>query len=647
MIVVIDGVRMEESFAEAEDHGAGYSDAWGGPTEELLPSMRAWMLPEGALAAPAYITGSTITNPAHKDLLTGDRRFHANLPLQGSQPAEYRPLLPTLFEELRSQDPSIEADETGITGNADLLSGLEYSLYPGMGEATGGTFDVLRDDNDVIIQTDPPVTTEISRRLAEGHRLILANLHMVDAYGHLEPERYVEFVTAVDDPITQVWQRIKDSDARDSTLLVVLSDHGRHRFHSTESPWQHHGCPCSGCREVPILMLGPGIAKGIETTEPHIVEDVAQTIAWLMDFELPHGTGMVMTDMLTDDQEVPQRSGQVQVHASGELLASQRWTDSFSSRSEVVIGDDSFANDAALHVESPRVLQGQVGDFACWRELEVGTDEEKWFWSIDCRLRQDGDWEQLTDTPFSPTYFSQAAMVEDRAGRMIAAMADAEGHADVWGYQVRLATWEEVTGWSASDGPVDVHYQSHPSIALAEDDTVQVALTGCLSKNECRYARRVFVYEVSRHATGSDWTQLHETPTTDSQGRSYTRFEHPAMTTQGSTLHLAYQGMGPDGNALLTSSLTDGTWSSARAVDDSGQAYVHLPPAWSDDGTLYWARRDGEGFVELCKAAAGDTTADCTSTEHRAIDSITPADEGVWAAVSAGDGAWSIEQLAW
>ena len=96
--------------------------------------------------------------------------------------------------------------------------------------ATGGTFDVLRDDNDVIIQTDPPVTTEISRRLAEGHRLILANLHMVDAYGHLEPERYVEFVTAVDDPITQVWQRIKDSDARDSTLLVVLSDHGRHRF---------------------------------------------------------------------------------------------------------------------------------------------------------------------------------------------------------------------------------------------------------------------------------------------------------------------------------------------------------------------------------------------------------------------------------
>jgi hypothetical protein len=650
VILVHDGVRIEESLGDEATAGAGWSDALGGPTEDLLPLIRARLLPGGAAARPGYVTGYTVTSPAHSYLVTGRREPSDQIPLASEEESYYRPVVPTLFELMRTQ-LELDASEVVLTGNAKLLEGLEWSLYPGLGVRHGGTFALTAGEDGDAAGTDPPVVEDVLRHLDGGARLVVANMHQVDLTGHQAPEDHAAAVRALDGPTVDLWDRILSASdgLADQTLLVVLADHGRHRLDRYDPPWQHHGCACAGCREVPMLLLGPGIRQGVTFTEPQLPEDVAQTVAWLMGVDLPTGTGMLMEEALVGSVEPSHRTGAVRPSASGDLLAWQQWRGDRSSRSEVVLGDRTFSDPAAIHLEEPRVLRG-TRDWACWRRLALDPGQPSWDWQLSCLMDDGSGWTELEPPGIQALYAASPALVETPDGGLLLAMTGLDPA--VMEAQVKLARWHAEGGWeSPADGvgPLDAAYQARPALAVIDED-IWVAYAGCHTESDCRYSRNVYLQQV-HWAEGEDqlWTPRFVLPRTDSAGRAWARLEEPALLARGTTLHLAALAFGADGNTVLTASMDLGsdTWSSTRSLDSTGRVFGHLRPVWGSDDRLYWARLGDDGKVELCRVDAGDTDPACQTTEGTWIDGLAAGQDRAWASLSAGDRQWELVELTW
>ena len=264
VVLVLDGGRIEETFGDEGSWGEGYSDAWGGPTDEVLPSMRSQLLPQGALARPGYISGATVTAPAHADLLTGVHRPMGPIP-NADTITYFHPEYPTIFELVREQ-LDLEQDEAVLMGNTYHLSSLHRSTHPGYGELLQGTnIFIAAAEGTTPSEDDQDVLDEVRGQLEAGARLVVANLHQIDREGHNHPQLHARTIHEMDQPVTDLWNWIQSpgSGLADETLMVILSDHGRHRFEGGEYTFQDHGCDCSGCREVPMLLLGPWVQQGV------------------------------------------------------------------------------------------------------------------------------------------------------------------------------------------------------------------------------------------------------------------------------------------------------------------------------------------------------------------------------------------------
>ncbi len=282
VMLVVDGARIEETFADESCHGEGWSDAYGGPTAEIMPTVRDELLPQGAVVRPGFVIGDTSTQPAHSDFLTGYRTPSGPLVL-GDGGGFFRPQVPTLFEHAREQWGS-EAEQVVLTHNTIHMIPFGYSIAPGYGEELRAANRFHTDDGQVVdadtiadredasdlqpSTDDTVLIDDVRTLLADGARVVLANLHDVDRSGHERPEIHSKSVQALDEPIAELWSWIQspDSGVADRTLVAVFSDHGRHRFVDDEYPWESHHCACTGCREVPILLLGPGIRAGAEAS---------------------------------------------------------------------------------------------------------------------------------------------------------------------------------------------------------------------------------------------------------------------------------------------------------------------------------------------------------------------------------------------
>jgi hypothetical protein len=120
-----------------------------------------------------------------------------------------------------------------------------------------------------------------------------------------------------------VWKAIQgDPMLRDSTLLFVTNDHGRHTTDYTS-----HGDTCIGCRRCMCLVLGPHVKQNYssDTVREHI--DVAPTIARLMGFTMATATGVYMHelfDTLTTGTTVKGRSAQADNYLIVSLNRSNR-----------------------------------------------------------------------------------------------------------------------------------------------------------------------------------------------------------------------------------------------------------------------------------------------------------------------------------
>ncbi len=656
VMMITDGVRIEESWGDDTTWGEGWSDAYEGPTDELWPLLRKNMLPEASIAKPGYVTGITITAPAHVDLLLGKRTPYGHHP-PGAGPGRYRPETPTIFEQLRAQDASVTNEQAAFVGNTYHMLALNHSLYPALADDYAGVYTFIDETGGTDVgqppAEDPPVVDAVEARLLDGARVVASNLHQVDRSGHYNPFQHWQYVNELDDDLNTMWfTTIQGSETlADKTVMAIASDHGRHRFADGDAPWQHHGCGCSGCREVPMLLIGPGIKQGHVATQPYVFEDIGLTVAWLMGVEMPYATAMVMSDMIEGDPAIPQRSGPHALHSSGELMAYHQWRDDFTSRSEVVVDGTVFSNPEAIHVEQPKVLRTESADYACWREVTVATDEEYWNWQPVCKYREgDGEWTGFGGAVAELVWpYFDPALASDPGGRLYMAFSGNETGNAQSESGVYLARWTQSRGWEGGDTMVGGDYfPIHPSVVV-DDEYAWVAWSAGKTEPEGRDTRHVDVYRVTWPASGSQtWDHSFESAYEDASGRSFTRIDSAALSMQDGALYLAYLAYNDDGNFLVGSSLQDldGSWADPRSMDTTGDVFVHVRPQWSDDGWLYWARLGSDGKAEVCRAHATAMTDDqCETTGQPYLESIAPSADGAKATVSDGQMQWELVEV--
>ncbi len=654
VILVLDGARMEETF------GDGSSDASGGPTAEIMPEVRGALLDQGGVAAPAYVTGPTFTSAAHVDLLTGVRQYYAMLPASDGY-GPWRPDHPSLFEGLRAERGLAE-DQVAMAANTTLMGDLAWGWAPGFGEDVAGAYHTVMDPDDPedVSLDDGDVIDQVKASLTDDDAVfVLANLHQIDRAGHGNPTVYANYVADTDGPITQLWKWLQDAagDGDDLPLVVVVSDHGRHRFVESLQPWAHHGCSCSGCREVPLLVLGPGIEPGTLASRPYLLEDVHHTVAWLLGAPSPYSSGLPLQDFLLGDPEVPIRSGDVALAAHGELLAWQQWTPDHEARSSVVVDGEVLAS-GALHVETPSVVQGDGVDYACWRQLALTEGEDHWPWEGRCARRVEGGaWQ---DMGFETTELLdgwQAQLGLDELGRLWVVHQETEQNPMLFGSTpeyvgYRAALWDEDSeSWTHPEtldgqGGLPSHARLHVSgvaglvaWAVAESDTT------------IRTTRHIALSTLVWSDETPSWQSVRTFLPADSDDPALDRLERPAVGVVGERYCLVAVGYGDRGTTLLaTSTVGDPAmgwrWSELATLDATGGVLPHLSPAISDDGWIYWARRSEAGSVELCRADDATGNPSCVDTERGWIDSLAPGQGGVWASLSDGDLAWTATWIA-
>jgi len=656
LILVMDGTRIEETLGDAQSWGEGWSDAAGGRTHELMPRLRAQLLPQGAWVRQGYATGLTVTVPAHADLVTGARERYPHLGA-GEGAGYYRPLRPTLFEQL-ARERGLAAGSTVLMGNTVMLTGLDWSLFPGLGPDLAAEHRIIYDRQDpgALGESDAQVVQQAAAHMQLGAQLVLANLHHVDLMGHSHPEIYHGQVTALDEPIVELWDWIhsEGSGLAERTLLMVISDHGRHRFVDGETPWQHHGCYCSGCREVPMLLLGPGVRRNAVLSGPHLLEDITQTAAWLLGVPMPHGTGLVMEDALQGAGQPQQRSGPADLAASGDLLAWQRWTAGLDNRSELVVGDSVFEDAAAIHMESPQVLRGAAADYACWRQLSLGTTDEIWPWEGRCAMDDGSGWQQIGFPVEHVSPYVEPELFQQRQGQLLLAFTDFDPQAELSSDDgsdslLRLASWSAARGWQLPEGGYGQGQYPTGAAAAADEGEILLACGLGESETDVRYTRHIEILRIAWPEHGEQtWTQAAVFDQSDDRGQRYERLDHPALLLREEEGRMACHGMGGEGvTVLMAQRQDDDTWSALQALDDSGLVFPHVPPAWSSQGELYWSRLGLDGLAQVCRWRGGDKEPDCQSADMAHLDSLAPFQDGVSASVHDGDMQWELVQLTW
>lgn len=670
VILVTDGARSDETIFDGE------SNASGGPTADIMPYMRAKLWPQGTLLRPGYATGVTETAEGHVSILTGSHLPQSNMPSDFGA-GWFRPEAPTLYEAVRSAE-GLPQEQVGLVANTEHLQGHTSSVFPGLGEAMGAAYTFLSkadmegggdaskpaDDDAIVWETiqEQMTATEV--------RFVLGNLHEIDRSGHTRSGAvYVDRISEADEGIVDFWEWVQATEPyKDTTLLVVASDHGRHRWEGEEEDWKEHGDQCAGCRQVQVFLVGPGIKAGeVITSETFTLDDLSRTVAHLMGVDLPYASGMIIAPALTDPPGNPGRTGDVWPSVAGDLSAWQSFTDDPFNQSQVFADGELLSTMAAIHAEHPVAASDGSTDVVCWNQLVLTRDTdysyETWDWRPECWTRTGGG--AWTDTHLDETTglvwpFFDPALAIDASGRLwLAYMDNPKGSGDASvEVSARVLRYTPGTGWEGIDaGFDDVSYPIYPTLLVDGDRALlsyTTSHTGTTDeeKKYVRYERHLDVLSVDWPEGGSpSFSRVFSPEVNDidhgDPSIPYARYEHPQLTEVDGTVHLATVAYGDTvGNTIVTWRSEDGgaTWTDPVAVDPTGMVIGLTPPRWSTTGHLYWARKAGAD-AEICRIYAGDTTPECKPSGGAEVQGLAATATGVKAAVGTPAGTWTLTDL--
>lgn len=648
LVVVLDGVRLEESL------GVGTTDVLGRPTDEVLPSVQRELLPEGTVVTGVLSVGPTVTAPAHLTLATGTHQPFANMPNDGD-PAYYVPDAPTLMELANQQGGA-----SALVTNGVIPTLVGRSAWPGVGSAVPVKVDVRFTGEDGSEATESDAATlgaALATLAAAPGGVVLANLRDVDRSGHFDtPEAYAGAVTELDAPLVDTWRAIEADDRlAGRTVLVVLSDHGRGRYGEGE-PWRYHGDECRGCRDVPLLLLGPGVERGSTVEGAWSLADVAATVAHLLGVDQPLGRGRVITGALARPPTVagPQGTRERRVTHAHELDLD--FVDDPARRSVIRVDGETLSAEEAWEVGSPDLVEGGGRAFACWNELVLDAAAQRLPWRARCAGSLEGSWTTLGfPVPAVGPFLRRAAAADDAGTLWLAFNDNALGGIvdDDTGEWLQLWSWSPDSGWRAhGDGVPGVVFGE--GVGLAVDDTgAWVSVVTSYAKGSALYERHLEVWR----AGGDTWTRVlpqaeaaAPTRLVDSDGGVWSRQESSAITVHGGVLHVLTTAYGELGTQVLHQSSSDGgqTWSAVTALDADARVNATVR-ARLDGNHAWWTRVEADGAPAICRVDLSSFARACIPVEGAVVGDLVPdpsaAGEAQYTAAS-GARTWAVHRAA-
>ena len=392
-ILVIDGLRAAEGFED--------------PDHLLIGPLVDDLAPLGSLLTYMEVRGQTLTLPAHQVFVTGTYADCGNTWAYEDR-LYVAPRVPTLFD-LYHRHTGEPIERGWVLSNTPLVGhDCEHTLMPG--------YDLQRSAMSVVdfsyTENDDWVWDQVESVLAGNEvDLMLVNLHEVDRMGHSQDwDGYLDKAHLASVAVAQFWDRLQaDPVYAGTTAMFVTTDHGRHRD-DVENGFIGHGCFCTGCRQVFLLALGPGIRQGFVSGEAFSFLDLAPTVAHLLDIPFPFHRGRVLTDILEDGDSVdpgPGGSFLPRAAASGDLhVRAFEFQDNTLADNEgahqviVETSDDGGTSWQSTPMGGPLTVQrtpvvwtdGEV-ILAGWQEYTVKGEE--WYLRLRRLGEESTDWEDV------------------------------------------------------------------------------------------------------------------------------------------------------------------------------------------------------------------------------------------------------------
>jgi len=272
-LVVIDGIRADEGFSYPVEPGEEH------PYIPWLWSLQS----AGTLYTDIMCNTFTSTFTGHAQMLNGCPIIMPNY----SYIDDYRNIRvddPTIFEYYRKALGCPPEQARAIVGKS-TVGRLDYSNHPVYGPEYKGLFEYGFPDG-----TDPAVWSALQVIMEEDKPpLVMVNLKEVDSIGHKGIfDNYIAKIRYADSISVELWSRIQSDPAyADRTTMIVTTDHGRHSDYPLCHGFRHHSGSCFGCRQTFVLALGPDTPEGLIVRDPRDQQDIAATMAELLNIDAP------------------------------------------------------------------------------------------------------------------------------------------------------------------------------------------------------------------------------------------------------------------------------------------------------------------------------------------------------------------------
>jgi len=402
-----------------------------------------------------------------------------------------------------------------------------------------------------------------------------------------------------------------------------------------------------------MFLIGPNIQSGVTVETGRSLTDIAQTIAWILDVNLPYGTGEVISEVLDVAPDGPSRSGDVAVTAvldttGAELVATQRWNDDVFSRSKIYRNEERVSTEGVLHAEEPHLFSQNGADVLCWRELALDLQADDLPWIARCQYRASGgDWVEMEfdDQNVHPYWYPAIEIMEDGSVWMASTHLP-----DNRTKEVHLRVWDPVKqNWMGErDALPDLLGPLSVSMTVREED-VLVAFGASTDSAAANETRSLFLYQIEALGSSREWSLMARVVSVHSDVEAdgttietdYGRLERPALWHSDSGIHLAAIAYNTDHSSqIITLSGESDAWS--EPVEHGDRVLGHLSPRWTEDGILFWARLGDGGFVEICQWSAGADSHSCDATKHAYISGLSITLDWVYATLSSDGVNWDV-----
>lgn len=253
-------------------------DGWGAysvPKAHDIPNIKRLMADgcytlhkRSVLKSESAINWASMFNGAPTEM-HGYCNWNSRVPEIPSACTNSRGIYPTIFSILREQRPK------AVSGCIAEWDGIKYLVDSAAINYVAVASDYEKDSTQLCRMAEKYIKEKKPTLFAVCFDQID---HVGHAIGHDTPA-YYDVLASVDIQIGRIIQALKDAGIYDDTAILVTADHGGiGRTHGGNSLME---------MEIPYILCGKGIKKGMEITGTVIQYDTAATVAELLGLQRP------------------------------------------------------------------------------------------------------------------------------------------------------------------------------------------------------------------------------------------------------------------------------------------------------------------------------------------------------------------------